>query len=98
MDAYFPLDYRQHHEDFQAATIRDEIGRCVVAVVDLTLERPSCYYELGMVQGVGLSTILVAEIGTQIHQTASRKSVAFYRSHEELLANLIQLLRPHSRA
>lgn len=96
MDVYFPLDHRQHHEDFEVATIRNEIERCAVAVVDLTLERPSCYYELGMVQGVGVDTILVAEAGTQIHQTAGRKSVAFYESFEELRDNLVQLLRPYS--
>jgi hypothetical protein len=58
--------------------------RAAVAIADLSLERPSCYYELGVALGVGLPTVVVAAAGTPIHQTADRASVAFYDSLDGL--------------
>jgi hypothetical protein len=84
LDTYFPLDHRTHGEDFDPATLRFEMQRATVAVADLSLERPSCYYELGVVVGVGLPTVVVAAAGTPIHQTADRASVAFYDSLDGL--------------
>ena len=84
LDTYFPLDHRTHGEEFDPATLRFEVQRATVAVADLSLERPSCYYELGVVVGVGLPTVVVAATGTPIHQTADRASVAFYDSLDGL--------------
>jgi hypothetical protein len=84
MEPYFPLDYHQHDAVFDPATIRFEMQRASVAVADLTLERPSCYYELGVAQGTGLPTVIVAELGTAIHQTADRDRVSFYADLDEL--------------
>ena len=60
MEPYFPLDHHAHNEVFDPATMRFEMQRASVVVADLTLERPSCYYELGVAQGVGLPTVIVA--------------------------------------
>lgn len=92
----YPLDHRHHDEEFDAATIRDEVRRAAVAIVDLSLERPSCYYELGVLQGVGVPTLLVAKRGTPIHQTAHRGSVIFYDSFDELEERLRRRLRKYS--
>ena len=35
---------------------------------DLSFERPSCYYELGLIQALGIPSILLAECGTTLHQ------------------------------
>jgi hypothetical protein len=81
-----------------AEAIRAEIRDCVVALADLTLERPSCYYELGMVHGVGLPVAVVAEVGTMIHQTADRWSLAYYDSFDDLETQVLQALRPFAPA
>jgi hypothetical protein len=95
---YHPLDHRDHADDFSAADIRAEAGRCVVALADLSLERPSCYYELGVVHGTGLPVAVVAEVGTMIHQTADRWSLAYYDSLDDLEAQVTEALRPHAPA
>ena len=48
-------------------------------VADLSLERPSCYYELGLAQALGKRTFLIAEMDTPLHQAYGRNSVRFYR-------------------
>ncbi len=47
-----------------------------LVVADLSFERPSCYFELGMVQALGIPCVLIAQHGTQIHQRSG--SVEFY--------------------
>ncbi|HZD99559.1 MAG TPA: hypothetical protein VE132_15515 [Micromonosporaceae bacterium] len=94
LDTYFPLDHRTHGEDVDPATLRLEMQRATIAVADLSLERPSCYYELGVALGVGLPTVVVAAAGTPIHQTADRASVAFYDSLDGLGKILEDRLRP----
>jgi hypothetical protein len=95
---YFPLDHRPHDAAFDAATIRFEMQRAVVALADLSLQRPSCYYELGVAHGVGLATVLVAASGTPIHQTADRDSVSFYDSLDELAKIVEDRLRRYAYA
>jgi hypothetical protein len=54
-----------------------ETLKCVdLVIADLSFERPSCYFELGMAQAVGVPTFLIAESGTQLHQHAG--SVRLY--------------------
>ena len=96
MEPYFPLDHHRHDEVFDPATVRFEMQRASVVVADLTLERPSCYYELGVAQGVGLPTVIVAAQGTPIHQTADRDRVAFYADLDELSKVLHSELRAHA--
>lgn len=96
MKPYFPLDHHPHNEVVDPATIRFEMQRASVVVADLTLERPSCYYELGVAQGVGLPTVIIAETGTPIHQTADRDQVAFYADFDELAKVLEDGLRRHA--
>jgi hypothetical protein len=96
MEPYFPLDHHAHNEVFDPATIRFEMQRARVAVADLTMERPSCYFELGIAQGVGLPTVIIAESGTPIHQTADRDQVAFYADFDELVKVLEDGLRQHA--
>jgi hypothetical protein len=47
-------------------------------VADLSFERPSCYYELGIAEAVGVEVYLFAINGTDIHQTSNREYVQFY--------------------
>jgi len=98
MDGYFPLDHHPHDGDFDAAAMRFDVQRCTVALADLTLERPSCYYELGVAHGAGLPAVLVAAAATKIHQTADRGAVAFYHSYDELQAYVARALHRYALA
>ncbi|TLU81625.1 MAG: hypothetical protein FDX21_11150 [Chlorobium sp.] len=69
------------------ATLQNLKGASFV-LADLSLERPSCYYELGLAEALGKPVYLIAEESTDIHQTASRRLVRFYRGDEEF-KNLI---------
>ena len=65
-----------------------------MVVADLTLERPSCYYEVGLAQALNRQVVLVAERGTPIHQAHDRDKVIFYDSLDDLSAKLTRALRP----
>jgi hypothetical protein len=59
----------------------DVLHKVDLVVADLSLERPSCYFELGMAQTVGVPCFLIAEQGTRIHQHSGE--VIFYASLED---------------
>ena len=46
-----------------------------LVIADLSFERPSCYFELGMAQAIGIPSFLIAERGTQLHQYAGNVKV-----------------------
>jgi len=48
--------------------IFDKIQNAEFIIADLSFERPSCYYEIGLAQGLGAKTYLIAKQGTFIHQ------------------------------
>jgi hypothetical protein len=98
MTPYHPLDHRLHGDDATADAIRAEVGACTVALADLSLERPSCYYELGVVHGTGLPAAVIAEVGTLIHQTADRWSVTYYDSFDDLETQVRAVLRGYAPA
>jgi hypothetical protein len=64
--------------------MKRELAGAMFVLADLTLERPSCYYELGLAEALGLPVRLVAEFGTAIHQSAERDKVQYYRSLSDL--------------
>jgi nucleoside 2-deoxyribosyltransferase len=65
-------------------------------VADLSLERPSCYYELGVAQALGRPTFLLAVTGTAIHQVADRDRIHFYADLKELSVMMDTALTEHS--
>jgi hypothetical protein len=60
-----------------ATTLRDLKGASLV-LADLSSERPSCYYELGLAEAVGTPVRVIAHTGTDIHQTSSRAQALYY--------------------
>jgi hypothetical protein len=52
-------------------------------LVDLSFERPSCYFELGYAQAMEKPLILIAQAGTHIHQVLSRRSINTYSNFVE---------------
>lgn len=49
-----------------------------LVVADLSAARPSCYFELGFAEALQKRIQLVAEQGTEIHQTSGRDGVIYY--------------------
>jgi hypothetical protein len=75
--------------DYDAAKPVSDINRMIASfseaslvIADLSSERPSCYYELGVAEALKKPVLLVAEEGTPIHQTGHRDSVQFYLGSE----------------
>lgn len=76
----FPMDrlrdYPDGSVDLQCAL--DDLKTAAGVIVDLSYERPSCYYELGLAEAVGAPVTILAATGTDIHQAAARQDVLFY--------------------
>ena len=63
-------------------------------IADLSFERPSCYYEVGFVQGLDKEVRLIAFVDTQLHQV--KGDVLKYSSikeYEKLIERIIQDLK-----
>src|SRR5271155_57911 len=79
LEARFP-DYLPHQPTFVLSELIREIRGADSVIVDLSHERPSCYYELGLAEAVGKKVHVIAEIGTPIHQSAVRSQIRYYRN------------------
>ncbi len=77
--------------DFQK--MLNEIGGSEFVIADLSLERPSCYYELGIAEALGQPVHLIASDGTDIHQTANRSQVNFYSDNLAFLRLVRRIIR-----
>ena len=80
---HYPLDKADSASEFNLSAALAQIESAQLVIADLALERPSCYYELGLAQACGRPTKLVAPLGTPIHQAADRGSVQFYSNANE---------------
>jgi hypothetical protein len=89
---HFPADGLDSRVSFDLVHARQELRRARLVLADLTLERPSCYYELGLAQALGRRVQLIAEEGTPIHQAHGRESTIFYDSFDGLTAELRPVL------
>ncbi len=61
-------------------------------IADLSLARPSCYYEVGFAQSKNKQIYLMAAVGTEIHQVRSKNEIYFYKcldEYEELIDILL---------
>ncbi|MGW4062407.1 hypothetical protein ACWEGE_29275 [Amycolatopsis sp. NPDC004747] len=94
LSAKFPLDeVGGHASEVHPAEIADRFRSARFVLVDLSHERPSCYYELGVAQAVGVPTYLIAATGTEIHQAWGRADVRFYENLEDYRRVVSEILR-----
>jgi nucleoside 2-deoxyribosyltransferase len=75
--ARFP-DYLPFKPTFDLPGLIAEINGADSIIADLSRERPSCYYELGIAEATGKRVHLIAEVGTPIHQSVARSLVRYY--------------------
>lgn len=76
----FPMDAVRQKLD-SAPHIRQAMAQMTsahIVVADLSLERPSCYFELGVAEASGANIAVIARRGTDIHQTSMRDLVQSY--------------------
>jgi nucleoside 2-deoxyribosyltransferase len=86
---FFPFERRG---DFSvAAALRDMRGADLV-VADLSYERPSCYFEMGLAEAVGKRVFLLAKEGTRIHQVGHPQSISFYSELPDYAAAVSKIL------
>ena len=67
-------------------------------LADLTGERPSCYFELGLVEALNLSITACAATGTHIHQSSHSRRVRFYPDLAELKRIVTDVCVLHSHS
>jgi hypothetical protein len=91
-EARFP-DYIPSQPNFILSKLIEEIRGAEAIIVDLSHQRPSCYYELGIAEGMGKKVFLIAERGTELHQSAARGFVRYYRDLFELTQIVEDLLK-----
>jgi hypothetical protein len=80
---HFP-NYLPFEVGFDLRQLMGEIRGATAVIVDLSHERPSCYYELALAEAAAIPVIAVAETGTPIHQAVARSMVGFYESMDQL--------------
>lgn len=80
VEPLFPLD-RDPGVALERAS--EDIRKARFVLADLSLERPSCYFELGLAEATGVEVDIVAKAGTPIHQVGYASQVTFYRDLDD---------------
>ena len=62
----------------------EQMKEAALVLADLSQERPSCYYELGLAEALGRPVYLIAQEGTPLHQSTLRLQVKFFRDVKHL--------------
>jgi nucleoside 2-deoxyribosyltransferase len=89
---YFPFD-RTDKATFDINGTLSVLKDSDFVLADLSMARPSCYFELGLAQALGKYVYLIAEEGTDIHQAHGRSLAHFYRglkSYEQVISKVLQ--------
>ena len=91
ISAHFP-NYFQNKPNFNLNLLLNDIQKADFVLADLSYERPSCYYEVGLTEALGKKIYLIAQRGTDIHQTAERENVIYYKNLDEFENILKQII------
>jgi len=89
---YFPFD-RTTNMAFDKELTLSVIKDSDFVLADLSLERPSCYFELGLAQALGKDVYLIAQQDTDIHQAHGRGLTRFYKGlagYEQVVSNVLK--------
>jgi nucleoside 2-deoxyribosyltransferase len=74
-ELFFPLE---RHAAFSLNAALADLRSASLVIADLSLERPSCYFELGIAQALEVPICVMATVGTPLHQTAGPISTLRY--------------------
>jgi hypothetical protein len=88
-EPFFPLE---RHREFSVGVTTRDMQRAEFVLTDLSLERPSCYFELELAEAANARVFLVAAAGTPIHQVGNAGSVVFYSDMVQYRSAVSQIL------
>lgn len=89
---YFPF-HRTSKMTFDKETTLSDIRESDFVLADLSMERPSCYFELGLAQALGKDVYLIAQQDTDIHQAHGRGLTRFYEGlsdYEQVVSRVLK--------
>ena len=92
---HFPFD-KSANIGFDIDSTLSTLRNSEFVLADLSLERPSCYFELGLAQAMGKAVYLIAREGTDIHQAHGRNLTRFYSdfsSYEQVVGEILAKAR-----
>ena len=88
--------YDSDYPIFDLEATLAEMDRCDLVVVDLSFERPSCYFELGLAEALHKKMAVISKVGTPIHQTSHRRNVRTYASIDDFAILIRDILHEGS--
>lgn len=94
LEFFFPLD---RHTKFSVDVATQDLRNSWLVLADLSLERPSCYFEVGLAQAVGTPVAFMAAEGTVLHQMGGTSEVLRYSNLESYRASILELLARRRR-
>lgn len=80
---------KSSEEEFDRKRTMELYGEADYFIADLSFERPSCYYEVGYVQGLNKKIYLIALKNTVVHQV--KGEVEFYSNINEYRKIITQI-------
>jgi nucleoside 2-deoxyribosyltransferase len=89
---YFPFD-RNGNISFDIKSTLSTLKGAEFVLADLSMERPSCYFELGLAQASGKDVYLIAQKATDIHQAHGRNLTYFYdglQNYEQIISVVLK--------
>ena len=89
---YFPFD-RTSNATFDKEQTLSVIRDSDFVLADLSMERPSCYFELGLAQALGKDVYLIAQQDTDIHQALGWGLTRFYQGlsgYEQVVSSVLK--------
>lgn len=89
VEFFFPLE---RHDSFSVNTATDDLHAAWLIIADLSLERPSCYFEVGLAQGIGKPVAFIAAIGTLIHQAGGTANLLNYHDTSDYREAIRQII------
>jgi len=88
----FP-DYDPANPKFDLDLFLAQLRATSLVAADVTGERPSVYFELGLAQALGKPVLLLAEVGTVLHQHANDVTLVRYSDLQDLEKQLTIILK-----
>jgi nucleoside 2-deoxyribosyltransferase len=87
-----PLQY----PPFSITETHQKLAGADLVVADLSKERPSCYFELGIAEALHKNIIRIAEQDTTIHQTSDKDKIIYYNNLEDYEIKMRSILEKHA--